>query len=235
MPRETDTLPNVLSLGEEKALELIGTEPPALEAGNFAAVMRFAKNWKAIQETHPRIARFVRVEQPDLQGPLDNLELIMGSSPLFYMMYDDPDSVHALLDLITRAMERFMDNWLNAFPGNASLATYFYHVERGALCIRDDSAMNLSPEMYAEFAAPYDGRLLKRFGGIVHYCGRGDHYIERLTAMEGLHSVNMSQPHLNDMEKIFACTIDRGIHLGITAPVMPVSGHDVSNLVWLPY
>ena len=235
MPRETDTLPNVKALGEEKTLALIGQPLPDLEAGNFAAVMRFAKNFGAIRAKYPKIRRFVRVEQPDLQGPLDNLELIMGSSPLFYAMYDDPDSVHALLDMIAKAMERFMNNWLATFPGNASLASYFYHVEEGMLCIRDDSAMNLSPEMYAEFAAPYDGYLLEKFGGIVHFCGRGDHYVDRLTALKGLKAVNMSQPHLNDMEKMFAYTIDRGLHLGITAPETEITGHDVRNLVWLPY
>ena len=37
------------------------------------------------------------VEQPDLQGPMDNLELLWGSE-LFYALYDLPDEIHALLD-----------------------------------------------------------------------------------------------------------------------------------------
>ena len=85
---------------------------------------------------------------------------------------------------------------------------------KGSIVLRNDSAMNLSPELYEEFAAPYDGRLLKRYGGgIVHFCGRGDHYIEALSNINGLTGINMSQPHLNDMEKIYRCTVDKGLKI----------------------
>jgi hypothetical protein len=74
--------------------------------------------------------------------------------------------------------------------------------------------MNLSPRMVREFATPYDQRLLDEFGGgAIHFCGRGDHYIEGLGALRGLHAINLSQPGLNDMEKIFTNTVDRGINL----------------------
>jgi hypothetical protein len=73
--------------------------------------------------------------------------------------------------------------------------------------------MNLSPDMYDEFAAPYDGALLKRYGGAVHFCGRGDHYVKSLCSLEGLYGINMSQPHLNDMEVIYQHSVDQGIKL----------------------
>jgi uroporphyrinogen-III decarboxylase len=87
-------------------------------------------------------------------------------------------------------------------------------LHKGRIMIRDDSAMNLSPEMFDEFIKPHDQRLLSEFGGgAVHFCGRGDHYIDRLTRMEGLYAVNLSQPECNDMERIFRHTVDRGIRL----------------------
>ena len=231
MPRETDTLPNVLALSEDKVMSLMDKPIPDATAGNLASIMRFARNYKRIQEQYPKIAKYIRVEQPDFQGPMDNLELIMGSSAVFYGLYDDPDSIHVLLDKITGAMERFFDSWLAMFPENRAYANYFMHVEEGTVCIRDDSAMNLSPEMVSEFIVPYDGRLLKKYGGFIHFCGRGDHFIDRLAKMEGLTGFNMSQPHLNDMETIYKCTIDRGIHLGITAQIEAPRGHDNTNLI----
>jgi hypothetical protein len=70
--------------------------------------------------------------------------------------------------------------------------------------------MNLSPELYEEFALKYDRELLDYFGGgIVHFCGRGDHYIDLLTSIESLTGINMSQPHLNDMDKIFDATVEK--------------------------
>ena len=233
MPYETDTLPNVRALGEEKAKALIEADLPPIDAGNFAAVLRIAARFQEIRRKYPKIAQCLRIEQPDLQGPMDNLELIWGSS-LFYALYDEPETIHALLSHLTRFIERFMDYWLELFPNEYGVASYFRHIEKGAIAVRDDSAMNLSPDFYEEFIAPYDGKLLRKYGGIVHFCGRGDHYIEKLASLEGLNGINMSQPHLNNMEKIFSSTIDRGIHLSISAPEFPVNGHDVRNLVFLP-
>ena len=86
-----------------------------------------------------------------------------------------------------------------------------YH--RGSILLRDDSAMNLSPELYREYALPYDSELLSCYGGAVHFCGRGDHYVEELSCAEGLYGINLSQPDYNDMEKIYKCTVDKGIKL----------------------
>jgi uroporphyrinogen-III decarboxylase len=72
--------------------------------------------------------------------------------------------------------------------------------------------MNLSPALYEEFSVPYDSLLLERFdGGAVHFCGRGDHYIEALCKIPKLYGVNLSQPEYNDMETIYRNTVDRGI------------------------
>jgi hypothetical protein len=72
--------------------------------------------------------------------------------------------------------------------------------------------MNLSPEMFDEFIVPYDQRLLSEFGGgCVHFCGRGDHYIDRLPLMEGVFAIAMSQPEYNNMERIYSNTVDKGI------------------------
>ena len=66
--------------------------------------------------------------------------------------------------------------------------------------------------MFAEFIAPYNQRILRECGGGAdHFCGRGDHYIDQLTDLEGLHAVNLSQPEYNDMEVIYQATVDKGI------------------------
>ncbi len=102
--------------------------------------------------------------------------------------------------------------------------------------LRDDSAMNLSPEMFEEFIQPYDQRLLSEFGGgAIHFCGRGDHYIEHLSKMNKIFAINMSQPHYNDMERIYANTVDKGIAIvGLdrkAAEAALSAGRDLHGLV----
>jgi hypothetical protein len=73
--------------------------------------------------------------------------------------------------------------------------------------------MNLSPEMCRTFVHPYDARLLDRYGGAIHFCGRGDHYMADMVRSKGLSAIDMSQPHLNDMKRILRATVDQGINL----------------------
>ena len=44
----------------------------------------------------------------------------------------------------------------------------------------------------------------------MHYCGKGDHFVPILTKCDALTGINLSQPHLNDMDKIYANTVGRG-------------------------
>jgi uroporphyrinogen-III decarboxylase len=106
----------------------------------------------------------------------------------------------------------------------------------GHIMLRDDSAMNLSPAMYETFVKPYDQRLFDVLsGGAVHFCGRGDHYIESLSNVRGLHAINLSQPHLNDMEKIFRNTVDKGLAVLAlpreAADAALAAGRDLKGLV----
>ncbi len=90
--------------------------------------------------------------------------------------------------------------------------TIFYH--KGAIMLRNDSAMNFSARMYQELIGPYDQRLLDEFGGgAIHFCGKGDHYIPAMSELRGLNAINLTQPELNDMEKVYRHTVDKGSKL----------------------
>ena len=232
MPRQTDTLPNAIKLGGDACLALVDAPLPDENAGNFERVWLMGKLYREIADSYPKIGRYVHVEQPDLQGPMDNMELLWGSE-LFYALVDEPKAVHALLNKITAFISRQMNKWLELFPENRGTASYFRHSARGSLTIRNDSAMNLSPATFEQFIAPYDQRLLNEFGGIIHFCGRGDHFVPLLARYDNITGVNMSQPHLNDMDKVFANTIDKGIHLSLSIDYEPQGVHDWSNLLLL--
>lgn len=226
MDRDMDTLPNVRSLGGERAARIAKEPLPEHTAGNGEKIFRMAERFAQIRAKYPKIARFVRLEQPDFQGPMDNCELLWGSD-VFYALYDDPEAVHALLDRLTDFLDGLVARWREMFPRTDGTTSYFRHIETGGVAIRDDSAMNLSPEMFRQFIAPYDGRLLAKYGGVVHFCGRGDHFIDALGSLPGLNGVNMSQPHLNEMEKILSATVDRGINLSV--PRVELGGHNAAR------
>lgn len=214
MPYENNILPTTRALNDtEKIREIVERGMPDLETGFGKKVFEMGEIFFDVLSKYPKISKYVSVYHPDLQGPLDIAELLWGGE-MFYAMYDEPELVHALFTLITDTYIAFMERWNRRFPPAPDMNAHWSLYFRGDVLIRNDSAMNLSPDFYDEFSVPYDQRLLEHFnGGAVHFCGRGDHYIESLAKMNKLYAVNLSQPHYNDMEKIYRATVDRGVKL----------------------
>ena len=216
MDRKYNTHPTTRALGgTERMHALAEAGIPDLRTGFGKDVFDFGELCRETFRAYPKIEKYVTVYHPDMQGPLDICELLWGGD-MFYAMYDDPDFVHEVLSLITETYAAFLEKWYGIIPKNTEMNPHWtdwaYLWHRGTIMLRCDSAVNLSPDFYREFSAPYDSRLLDRFGGgCIHFCGRGDHYIEMLSRMNGVYGINMSQPHLNDMEKILRNTVDRGI------------------------
>lgn len=204
MPRDANTLPTTRSINDRDAIRSILEKGiPDLSCGFGKAVFTFGEFCKEVLPNYPRISSCVQMYHPDTQGPLDVAELLWGCG-MFYDMYDEPEFVHDVLKLITNTYKKALDKWFDIFPAREDLNVHWHLLHKGKIMLRNDSAMNLSPEMYSEFALPYDKHLLEYYGGgCVHFCGRGDHYIHRLCGIDALTSINLSQPHLNDMDKIY--------------------------------
>jgi uroporphyrinogen-III decarboxylase len=163
---------------------------------------------------------------------MDVCELLWGSD-LFLALYDQTDLVHSLLAKISDTYEAFLDAWFQCSPPRDELHSYFGHAHLGAICVRDDSAMNLSPEMYREFILPYNDRILTHFGGgAIHSCGRVDHFVPLLREMPDLKGFNMSQPEYNDMEVVYTNTVDAGIPvIGLDRDAVLAAPRDLKGLV----
>src|SRR5690606_3638952 len=127
---------------------------------------------------------------------------------MFMLLMDEGELVHQGLELITRTYMRVMRRWETIWPRRGDgVSVHWGWVHGGTIMLRDDSAMNLSPEMFEEFIGPYDQRLLDEFGGgAVHSCGRVEHFAGLLSGLRGLKGFNMSQPELNDVEQVMRST-----------------------------
>ena len=227
MPRENNTLPTTRPLDDtDKIKQIIEKGVPSHENGFGKDVFAFGHICAELFERYPKIKKYVTVYHPDLQGPLDVCELLWGCE-MFYAMYDEPETVHAMLRLITETYTDVMKKWNKIYSPDPEMNPHwqsFYH--KGSIVLRSDSAMNVSPELYDEFSLPYDKQLLDTFGGgVVHFCGRGDHYIESICSLPNMYGINMSQPTYNDMEKIFGATVDKGI------PILGFNGKFVQSYI----
>ena len=203
MPYELDTLPTTKPVADSDKIDAILDKGiPDLNTGFGKKVFLFGEYYAEIVKNYPKIQKYVSVYHPDAQGPLDIADLLWGMD-IFYEMYDDPDRVHALLRLITDTYKVFIEKWFEMHPNRGELATHWGWMHKGNIFLRLDSAMNLSTEFYEEFSKPYDTELFEHFGGgCMHFCGTANHYIDSLCNTESLYGIQLSQPHLNDMEKL---------------------------------
>jgi hypothetical protein len=214
MDDEFDTLPTSEPLNDKDAIRrLIDAGVPDLSTGYGAQVLEMGRRYAAIAREYPKIGKYVYIYHPDLQGPLDICEVVWGST-MFYALYDDPDLVKGLLNLAVETYSAFMKEWLKIVPFHQGGNSHWGLYHKGNIMLRDDSAMNLSAEMFEEFVQPFDQQLLERFGGgAIHFCGKGDHYLPKMSQIKGLYAINMSQPEYNNMETIFQNTVDKGIKI----------------------
>ncbi len=214
MDETLNTLQTTRPLGAESMQALVEHGMPGMESGLGATVFAVGKRLAQIAAHYPKIERYVHIYHPDMQGPMDLCELLWGSE-IFMDLIDKPSLVHQVLRLVTDTYVQFMRLWDGVVGTNTrNWACHWGMMHAGKIMIRTDSGMNLSPDMYEEFIRPYDQRLLNELGGgAVHFCGRGSHYIASTCSMDRMYAINLSQPHLNEMETIYRNTVDKGIRL----------------------
>ena len=216
MADELNTLPTSRAIpgGMDGIKALVERGVPDVRGGLGGQVLDAGAYFVEQLQPYPHLARYVHIYHPDLQGPMDVCEMLWGSD-IFVDSYDAPELLHALLEVVTATYIAFLRAWNAIVPfRDDGVEVHWGMLHRGHLMLRDDSAMNFSPDGYTEFFAPYEQRLLDTFGGgAIHFCGRGDHFIPHATALRGLTAINMSQPELNDMAVIYRHTVDRGLHL----------------------
>ena len=197
-------------------LQTIADQPLDYSKGLAPLVFEFGRRWKELTQEYPLITRYVHLYNPDLQGPFALADML-GGSDIYYMFYDEPELLHQVLDRMTEVYLDFTAKWQALFPCfDAGHSVEWGLLHKGKTLLRNDAAMNISQDLYREFVMPYDQRIFQAIGGGMHFCGRGDHYIQAACEIEGLSCINLSQPEYNDMEKIYAATIDQGkIIIGI--------------------
>ena len=215
MDESTDTLPATRPLDSiEKIKALLDKGIPDLSGGLGSKVFQMAQVFLDVFEKYPVLRRHVHLYHPDLQGPMDAAEIIWGSD-IFYAFHDQPDLVRDFLRLLTDTYIAFMRRWYDLVGQPSIYSAHWDMLHKGSVMIRNDSLMNLSPQIYQDVVRPLDRQIFDQFGGsgAIHFCGRGDHYIQLMSEMPGLTAVAMSQPECNDMETIYRHTVDKSIKL----------------------
>ncbi len=214
MPYQTNTLPSIKPFdSREKIRQIVEAGTPDITQALCGKVFETAERFLEIFEKYPAIGKHITLYHPDTQSPIDIAELLWGCD-IFLTIYDDTELLKNLLELITQTFIKFMHAWFDMVPPKNDYMPHWNLMFKGRIMLREDSLMNLSPQTYLDLIQPYDQRIFDEFdGGCVHFCGRGDHYIDKVAELKGITAINMTQPEYNDLETIFKHTVDKQIKI----------------------
>jgi hypothetical protein len=139
--------------------------------------------------------------QADNQSPFDLAEMIWGEE-LYVAMYEEPELVHEFLDLITSTTIEFVKHQKPVLKESGGWMYHWWYKVKGGVRSVDDMTINISPEMYDEFASPYTQRLFDTFGGgYMHFCGFQMHNQSRRIKIKGNNGIEFVQDRFRNTEE----------------------------------
>jgi uroporphyrinogen-III decarboxylase len=138
---------------------------------------------------------FLPVGITDFQGPLTTANQLMGYDKLIYLMYDQPNLVHELMDKVTETLILWIKKQKEVIgePLTECISDQqVYTGKHAGVWFSDDDAVLVSEKIYKEFVVPYNSRILTEFGGgVIHYCGNATHHAQNFLNTKGLLGLNI--------------------------------------------
>jgi hypothetical protein len=186
----------------------------ALRPGEFAVTEEYRQAMAHMRYMKDMLrGTGIEVYPVDLQGPVDSAHLIYGNA-FFYDLYDDPEFIGHLLNLVHAALVRMMEDCFEIIRPGEFVAHYNGLVlpASAPLKISEDTSTLLGREHIITHCAPRTKALLDHFGGgYIHYCGRNPHLYEAVVEHVGPLGLNLGNPEKHDMGAVLRDLAGRGM------------------------
>lgn len=143
---------------------------------------------------------FIPVSLLDAAGGVNVAADLLGMTELMLAFYDQPEGVHALLAKIQALYAATIRAGIDAAGGEGNITTTdfedVWYPEGWKGHVSDDISAGFSPEIYAEFSAPYHARIFREFGaGGLHNCGPNPCHAAYVAPPLSPRSLDLSDPY----------------------------------------
>lgn len=131
----------------------------------------------------------------DMQGPLDTVGQMCGQQQLFLWMYEEPQMIYDLFDIVTEAFIEWVKVQKEHIGEPLDRSNGLQGVGASPIGIweSDDDMVMVGPKQYREFVVPYVSRIFEAFGGgSLHFCGKGYQHLDNILEVNNLRVVNTS-------------------------------------------
>jgi hypothetical protein len=198
----------------DELLGIFDMDPRDFSSGYVNQLIETYIFYNQVLDDFPNLKKSVRIVLPDLQGPLDTLELLWGSD-IYSGFILNPELVEKGLKLMADAqvgLARFLQPYISDREDNYS----HQHATtiKGNILIRNDSAIMISPDMYRRQVAHHDEFVLRSMnGGGVHSCGTIDFNLPEIFRLESIKCFDFGQSYMNDLDAAYAIASPKKIPL----------------------
>jgi len=207
--------PWVVPLDQKAIQRIIDAPPPDPRLGLGQRVIDQIDFFNAMLADYPRCRAAIGIEFPDPQGPFGVAAQLWGPE-IYAALLDQAETVRALMSRITDTMVAAYHLFLPKVREHTGLDWHYSQdtLQRGKLCVRNDSAVLVSPRAYAELIQPFDQQLAHALEGIsMHFCGDGTHLLDSFFAIRGMQGLDFGQGTMLDMDLIYSKAVPRRVPL----------------------
>lgn len=144
---------------------------PTIQAGIMP------ENLRRLRYFHENLPPDVYLTGVDIGGPLNSLKDLLDTNLLYTGFYDDAPAMHHLLDMVTELQLEICRAQVAAAGGDIYRFAGIdfdplWHPEPYKSFVSDDVCATIGPDIFKEFAIPYNSRILAPWGcGGLHNCG----------------------------------------------------------------
>ncbi len=193
---------------------VLDRDPSDFSQGWAPRVVETCEFYRSVLAEYPELKRMIKVVLPDLQGPFDNLEIIVGSE-LFAEIAANEELVSRALEAMAATQSGFARH-LEPLTSDGPEGFSHQHAVmiKGRILLRVDSAILMSPQMYQDIVAPHDQRILEAFGGGgLHSCGDIGKHAPAFLELPSIQCLDLGQSEMNDVDAIYEQLKERRIPL----------------------
>ncbi|MGC9359192.1 MAG: hypothetical protein ACP5G7_02310 [Anaerolineae bacterium] len=195
-----ETLPIGQTVTPAALQRILESDPPKPHTGLAARALDTVALYREALAPYPNLRQAIGSQMLDIQGPFDNATILWGST-IYYAFYDAPERLYRLMQLIVDATLALVEEHrhIDGCPVTEHDGAWKH---LGGLCVRNDSSVTLSSAQYESMVRPHDERLLARWGGWIHFCGKASWW-EKLLAIPNLHGINPYQGEFYDLHGMY--------------------------------
>ena len=196
-----DALPIGTEISNDKINQILENSIPDLQSGLMKRVYETVVYFREQLQSYEKLSKAIGSQCYDIQGPFDNASIIWGSE-IYLVVKDSPKKLMRLMEIISETILLTVQR-LCKIDNRPIIEHDGAWNFLGGVCVRNDSTVNLSKDHYVELVKQFDEKIISKWCGWIHFCGKAHQWWPELLDIKGIMGINPYQGEFYDLFEMF--------------------------------